>query len=88
MKKRTDHVRRIPYQLEELDPKEIDKAYQEWMDEDDGSEDYPSLGEVLAMRFGRPKATQHRVEPTAPAAKRNSRKSTGSVSSKKRGGSR
>jgi len=31
---------------------------------------------------------QHRVEPTAPAAKRNSRKSTGAVSSKRRGGSR
>jgi len=33
-------------------------------------------------------AAQHRVEPTAPAAKRNSRKSTGAVSSKRRGGSR
>jgi len=33
-------------------------------------------------------AAQHRVEPTAPAAKRNSRKSTGTVSSKRRGGSR
>lgn len=34
------------------------------------------------------RASQHRVEPTAPAAKRNSRKSTGAVSSKRRGGSR
>lgn len=33
-------------------------------------------------------AAQHRVEPTAPVVKRKNRKSTGTVSSKRRGGSR
>lgn len=38
--------------LEPLDPKEVDRAFDEWRNEDDGTEDYPSLGEVLAVRFG------------------------------------
>lgn len=61
-KKRTDHKRRTPYPLEELDPNEVDKAYQEWIDEDDGTDDYPSLGEILAVRFGRPAGRAGREE--------------------------
>ena len=48
----------------------------------------PTMDGVEDDEESQPKAAQHRVEPTAPAAKRDSRKSIGAVSSKRRGGSR
>jgi len=58
--------RQKPYPLEPLDPAELDKAIAEWRAEDDGSDDYPTLGEVLAERFGAPRKPLAVQEPQEP----------------------
>ena len=42
----------FPEQLEPLNIIEVNRAYEEWVDEDDGTDDYPTIGEVMAVRFG------------------------------------
>ncbi len=41
--------------LEAINPEDIDQALDQWRDEDDGADDYPSFGEIVAVRFGVPK---------------------------------
>ncbi len=51
--------------LEEISADLINEAHAQWVAEDDGTDDYPTLGEVLSVRFGVPAIEVVRAERDA-----------------------